>query len=55
MICNIDFIYKKGMYLVDYWFDNDNECEFFDSFGWKLEDLKEFIDCNVLLCFYNNI
>lgn len=57
MICNTDPIHKKGTHLVDYWFDNDNECEFFDSFGRKPEEydihLKEFIDRNALLCLYN--
>lgn len=59
MICNTDPIHKKGTHWVAYWFDNDNECEFFDSFGRKPEEydihLKEFIDRNALLCLYNNI
>lgn len=50
---------KKGAHWVAYWFDNVNQCEFFDSFGRTPEDyderLRDFVDRNSALCLYNNI
>lgn len=58
-VCNTDPIDEKGTHWVAYWFDNVNECEFYDSFGRLPQEydarLKDFIDRNALLCLYNDV
>lgn len=59
VVCNIDFIEEKGFYWIVFWFRNEIECEFYDSFGRLLEYydiwLRDFIDRNSFVCVYNNV
>ena len=58
-ICNTEPAGTRGSHWVAFWFQNTNECEFYDSFGKRPEDyspnMRDFIDRNGYVCTYNNV
>ena len=58
-VCNTDPLEEKGSHWIAFWFKNETECEFYDSFGKLPEEydirLREFIDNNTFACLYNNV
>ena len=58
-ICNTEPVGTRGSHWVAFWFQNVNECEFYDSFGKRPRDyspnMRDFIDRNANVCIYNNV